>query len=287
MRILLAIDGSPQSTQAVQTLAHFGPSAEVTLVHAMALPNLDHPMIPPEKRDEVLKEIEGELRTEGEAFLDRSAAALPADLRTVHRIHEIGFPSHVILETAQSARPDLIVLGARGLGPIKELVLGSVSHRVVLHAPCSTLVIKSPVPTLRHILVPVEGQEDADRILTVLLTIPFRESINITVMTVWAQPRLPWPITLGQSSQLEERALYHAQEMVDKIVAQLEEKHYRASSTVGLGDPAYAILEQARALHPDLIAVGSHGRKGITRFLLGSVSHTLVHQARCPVLVVR
>jgi len=106
-------------------------------------------------------------------------------------------------------------------------------------------------------------------------------------MTVWPEPRLPWPVTLGQSKLLEERAVEHAQAMVEEVVSRLKEREFDASSIVGLGDPAFTILEQARSLTPNLIMVSSHGRKGASRFLLGSVSHTLVHQASCPVLVVR
>lgn len=287
MRVLLAIDGSPQSIQAVESLAHFGPLEEVTLVHATTLPDLDHPMISPETRDSVIKEVEEQLRKEGEAILDRAAAALPHLSCKVHRIHQVGPPSAVILESAQSAHADLIIMGARGLGPIKELVLGSVTHRVLLHAECSTLVMKSSMSPLRHILVPVEGDEDTQKILQLLSGIPFREPVHITVMTVWPEPRLPWPVTLGQSKLLEERAVEHAQAMVEEVVSRLKEREFDASSIVGLGDPAFTILEQARSLTPDLIMVSSHGRKGVSRFLLGSVSHTLVHQASCPVLVVR
>ena len=238
-------------------------------------------------RDRAIKEIEEKLRPEGEALLDKTVAALPAGIGTVHRIHQSGSPSNVILDTAQSAKPDLILIGARGLGPIKELILGSVSHRVLLHAKCSTCILKAPLPTLQHILMPIEAQEDADRILKYVLSISFTTRPRITVMSVWPQPQLPWPITLGQSKLLEERALDHAREMAEDIAKRAKEKGFTSHATVGLGDPAFAILEQARLLKPDLIMVGSHGRKGISRFLLGSVSHTLVHQSPYPVLVVR
>jgi len=95
-----------------------------------------------------------------------------------------------------------------------------------------------------------------------------REPINITVMTVWPHPWVPWPISLGQGKLLEEKALENAQVMVDQIAGQLGEQ-YQSTRTVGMGDPAYAILEQGQTLKPDLIVVGSHGRKGISRFLLG------------------
>ena len=287
MRIILAIDGSPQSTLAAKSLAHFGPVEEVALVHATALPDLDHPMITPELRDSVLQEVEAKLRAEGEVLLDKVMPLIPEGSGSVQRIHQIGTPSQVILDTAKSAQADLIVLGARGLSPVKELVLGSVSHRVLLHASCSTLIIKTPLENLHHILVPIEGVEDAERIMTFFDKLQIPYPIHLTFMTVWPQPRLPWPVTLGQSQLLEERALEHAQEMVEHIASQFKKGNRQTSSVIGLGDPAFAILEQAQTLQPNLLMVGSHGRKGMTRFLLGSVSHKLVHQAQCPVLVVR
>ena len=287
MKVLLAIDGSTQSTSSVQALAHFGPWEEVTLVHALPLPDLDHPMITPEMRDRAIKEMEDELRPKGEALLNEIQESLPSGIGTVHRVHQIGSPSMVILETAKSAHPDLILIGARGLGPIKELVLGSVSHRVLLHAPCSILIMKTPLTALQHILVPIEGKEDGEKIIQFLSSLPFRTFPRISVMTVWPQPQLPWPVTLGQSRLLEERALDHARELAEDVAQQAKEKGFTSHASVGLGQPAFAILEQAKAMKPDLLVVGSHGRRGISRFLLGSVSHTLVHQAPYPVLVVR
>lgn len=287
MKVLLAIDGSPQSASTVQALAHFGPIEEVTLVHALPLPDLDHPMITPEMRDRALKELEQELRPKGEALLDEIQKSLPPGIGTVHRIHQIGPPSSVILDTAKSARPDLIMIGARGLGPIKELVLGSVSHRVLLHAPCSTLIMKASLPNLQHILIPIEGKEDGEKILHYLVSLPFKTLPRLTFMTVWPQPQLPWPMTVGQSRLLEERALDHARELAEDVANQAKEKGFTSHATVGLGQPAFAILEHAKANKPDLLMVGSHGRRGLSRFLLGSVSHTLVHQSPYPILVVR
>lgn len=287
MRVIVAVDGSPQSSYAVQALAHFGPLEEVTLVHATALPDLDHPMITPELRDSVLLEVKEKLIAQGKELLNAAVAKLSPNCKKIERVHEVGSPSMVILETAKSAHADLILIGARGLGPVKELLLGSVSHRVVLHAPCSTMVFHSPLSQVKHLLLPVEGQDDGDRIINFVSRIGFPIPLRVSVMTIWAQPRLPWPMTLGQSKLLESRALDHAQDMVGAIAEQLKGKGYDSAGVVGLGDPAFAILEQARSLKPDLILVGSHGRKGLSRFMLGSVSHTLVHQASCPLVVVR
>ena len=60
---------------------------------------------------------------------------------------------------------------------------------------------------------------------------------------------------------------------------------YSVSTSVATGDPAAMVADSAEAM--DLVVVASHGRKGINRFLMGSVSHAIVHHATCPVLVLR
>ena len=287
MKIVLGLDGSTHSTDAVNCLAHFAPPEELTLIHALTLPDLDHPMITPELRDSVIKEIEGKLRQDGEAILQKARSVIPTDFLSVQEVHQIGSPAQVILETAQSGHSDLIIVGARGLGPIKELVLGSTSHRVVLLAPCSVLVLKSGISKIEKILLPVEGEEDAKIAMQFLAFRPFRSPVQIEVMTVWPQPQVPWPMTLGQTKLLEERALDHAQERLERITLQLKALNYTYTTSVGLGNPAYAILEQAQATQPDLIVMSSHGRKGLSRFFIGSISHAVLHRADCPILIVR
>ena len=129
--------------------------------------------------------------------------------------------------------------------------------------------------------------EDAERLLSFLFSMSFPTPPRITVMSVWPQPQLPWPMTLGQDKLMEEHALDLAREMAEEVATRAKDKNFTSQATVGLGDPAFAILEQAKLLKPDVVMVGSHGRKGLSRFFLGSVSHTLVHQSPCPVLVVR
>ena len=287
MKLLIAIDGSSQSMDAVHALAHFKPPEALTFVHALTLPELNHPMIPSEVRDQVQDDIIKKLREEGNTLLAKTVEEIPKDMGPAQQILEIGSPAEVILETAESARPDLIMIGARGLSQVKELLLGSVSHRIVLHAPCSTLIVKGPIPSLRKILLPIEGEEDAQRAFNFLATKPFRESVEIQLMLVWPQPQSPWPLTLGQSKLLEEHAITNAQEQLDSLSVKLRTLGYPATNYVGLGDPSYAIVEQQRANKTDMIMMGSHGRRGLSRFLLGSVSHSVLHHATSPVLIVR
>ena len=287
MKIAVAVDGSSHSIFCIQALAHFAPPEELTLVHALHLPDFNYPMITPELRNEAQEEVKAQLRKEGEDLLEEARNLLPADFSQVQRIHQIGHPVDVVVETARAAQSHLIMLGARGLGPMKELILGSVSHRILMHAPCSVMIFKNPLTQLRKILLPVEGREDAEAALRFLALQPFRSSIEIELFAVWPQPRLSWPTTAGQSDLLEMEAIEEARERMKPITDRLIQMDILCQSRVGIGDPAYAILEQAKASHSDLIMMGTHGRGGFSRLLMGSVSHSVLHQATCPVLIVR
>jgi len=285
MKIICAVDGSSCSTHAVQALAHLAPPEELVLVHALNLPDFNYAMVTPDLRAEVQADMEASLRKEGEGILSQAKEQLPADFSHVQQIHQVGHPVNIILESARSAKSHLIILGARGLGPLKELVVGSTSHRVLMHAPCSTMIIQAPVTRLRKILLAVEGEEDANIALQFLALQPFREAVNIDVFTVWAQPQLAWPTTVRQSELLEKQAIEEAQDRMTSVTDRLTHMNYSCQTKIGMGDPAFAILEQAS--QADIILMGTHGRGGFSRFLIGSVSNSVIHQAQCPVLIIR
>ncbi len=287
MRITVALDGSPCSKHAVQALAHLAPPEELVLVHALNLPDFGYAMVTPDLRAEVQSDMEATLRKEGEGILAQAKEQLPHDFLHVQQIHQVGHPVNVIVESARSAKSHLIILGAKGLGPIKELVMGSTSHRVLMHAPCSTMIIQAPVPHMQKILLAVEGQEDADIALQFLALQPFREAVDIDVCAVWPQPQLAWPTTSGQSNLLEMQAIEEAQDRMKSVTDRLTRMNYSCQTKIGMGDPAFAILEQATVSQADIILMGTHGRGGFSRFLMGSVSNSVLHQAHCPVLIIR
>lgn len=287
MKIVVAVDGSSWSTFSIQALAHFTPPEELTLVHALHLPDFNYPMMTPDLREEAQEEIKAQLHQEGEEFLDDARKKLPADFSRVQRVHQIGHPVEVIVETVQSAHADLLIMGARGLGPVKELVLGSISHRVLQHAPCSTMIVKAPITRFRKILLPIEGREDAEAALSFFAHHPFRQQVDVEVFAVWPQPRMAWPTTIGQFDMQEMQAIEEARERMKPVTDRLMEMNVLCQTHVGIGDPAYAILEQAKASRSHLIVMGTHGRGGLTRFFMGSVSHSVFHQSPCPVLIVR
>lgn len=132
-QIVLAIDGSPASDKAVKFLLRQvnpqpnGPEQEpvmVTVVHAM--PYLKYP----------------EVREAGRAIIQRSADKVAKAGFQVQEAVRLGKPADEILTVAKQHKADLIVTGAKGLGALSRVLLGSVSTRLVQHASCSVLVVR-------------------------------------------------------------------------------------------------------------------------------------------------
>jgi nucleotide-binding universal stress UspA family protein len=145
-KAILAVDGSPDSMAAVQFFASLAlePSLAIRLVGVAEPPHL--PIAAPELLGAPLQSALEELRQARQLRLHGVLSKLVAELEP--RVADIGHraifghPAEEIVAAAGEAGADLVVVGARGLGPVKRLALGSVSERVLHHASCSVLVVK-------------------------------------------------------------------------------------------------------------------------------------------------
>jgi nucleotide-binding universal stress UspA family protein len=285
MKILLALDGSDNSYEAVRALKHFARADELMLLHVLDVPKPTYPRMVPEVARELYVEFEKVMREDGERLLERIRSLLPMDSGPVVTQLVVGSPSDVIVSTSECAQTDLIIMGARGLGPIQERLFGSVSHRVLAGAPCAKLIVAAPIKSMSRILLALQGEADAEGAIRFLKMKPFRDPIGITLITVLPPTRPPWPVDRAAAEQLEARALQSAQDFIDEVAGRLQALGYQAKGTAVLGSPVVTILDEADKLRADLLVMGSRGRSGVTRFVLGSVSHAVLHQARYPVLI--
>jgi nucleotide-binding universal stress UspA family protein len=87
------------------------------------------------------------------------------------------------------------------------------------------------------------------------------------------------------AEQMESQALRDAEDFLKETAAKLGQMGYQTQVAAALGTPVEGILEKARALNADLILMGSRGRQGVTRVVLGSVSHALLHQGTYPLMI--
>ena len=287
MKAIIAVDGSDQSKLIAQNLEAFTSLEKVVLLHSFQVPQLAYPGTGMSIGHEFSMHAEQVLRVDGTRILEEIAKLLPDDIGPIHQRLERGSPAEIILSVSEQEKADLIIIGSRGLGVLREKALGSVSHRVVMNAPCSTLVVKGGAKSFRQVLVPIEQKEDAERIVVFLQTHPFRGNVQLTLLHVipFAQPVLPVGALIPESWRKD--LTQGGEQFLQDIAKRLSSLGYATSTIVKAGAPSVVIHEEAQRLEANLIMMGSQKKRKLSRFLLGSVSHSLVHNAPCSVLLLK
>ena len=283
MKTLLAVDGSDNSYAAVHALRYLAQAEQLILLHTLDVPRPAYPMMPPEVAGEHNTTVEQSVREEGERLLARVQSLLPLHAGPSTKHLRLGFPAEVIVWMAKEQNADLIVMGARGLGPVKERLFGSVSHRILTLAPCATLIVNGPVKAMKQILLPLQGPSDAEAAVRFLHLKPFHDAVEVTLLTVLPSTGPPRPGDAAGAAAAAE-ALEEQAAFIDGVAERLRAIGYQARGIAVTGTPSDTILQQATTQRSDLILMGTRGRQGIARFLLGSVSHAVLHQMPCPVL---
>jgi nucleotide-binding universal stress UspA family protein len=285
MKIVVAVDWSDQALNAVQEVCNLYEPKELTLVHAVDLGLLESPVMAQAMNLQGYDDFRKGMLDAGQQLMEQTAKLVPPAVPSVKQVCKLGRPARVVLDAVASAAADLVVVGSRGRGRMAELMLGSVSHRILQHAPCSTLIVKRPLKTLRKALVAVEGPDDSIRLREWLHTHPFLKPVDLDVISVVPTPHAGDPVAFPYFPLWNETATNFAKGLARDLARSLDGARYRASHQVFQGRPADVIGRESAAA--DLLIVGSHSRKGVDRFLLGSVSHAVSHRAACSVLVVR
>jgi nucleotide-binding universal stress UspA family protein len=285
MRMVIGVDWSEHAFDAVQVATALYQPEEVALVHAVDLGWFRNPVVAEAGNVQGYDDYKRAMKEWGRQLMVRSAAILPQDISSVTQVCEFAKPATLVLDTAAKISADVIVIGAHGRGRVAEWLLGSVSHRIVLHAPCATLIVKRPSKTMSKILVAVQELEDAGRITGWLSRFAFREQPAVTVAHVIQPIPNADEFSMLPIGAWQENAQQHAEELVHRAALSLSGFCASITTRVFTGNPAEEIARSAEAF--DLLVAGSHARSGLDRFLLGSVSQALLHKARCSVLVVR
>ena len=285
MRVVIGVDWSDQAFAAVsQTFQLYHPT-DVTLVHGVELGILKHPFVAQAGNVQGYDDFRHAMVDSGSQLLERAAAMVPVEVASIRKVNEIDSPAQLILDSAENLSADLVIVGVRGRSRLSEVVLGSVSHRVLLHSSRSVLIVRGAARKIQRVLVAIEDRDDADRITKWLTHHPFVDPTELCVLHALVPIGISDPYDALGTGTWWEGAERYADELVKSTAGKLLNPRYTVNTKVATGNPA-AVIEQ-EAKDRDLVVVTSHGRKGLSRFLLGSVSHAVVHHVTCPVLVVR
>ncbi len=287
MKYLLAVDGSDQSLDATRVLEALTTAESLKVLHVVDVPGIPYPAMGANVAKDLAMTVEKAMKEEGERVLDQAVSLLPLHPGSVSKQLEMGTPAESILKTAQEEKIDLVVMGARGLGRIREQIFGSVSHRVMTHAPCSTLLVKQPVRSIKNLVIPIDGQEDSEAILSFFKKNPFREPCSVTVLHVLPLVDPVWPVGAMIPQEFRKEMVSYAEKFTQVLCIELERLGHQAKGLAIEGATSVKIGEEVKKTKPDLLVMRPQSQSGVSRFFLGSVSHSVVHHTDCSILLVR
>jgi nucleotide-binding universal stress UspA family protein len=217
---------------------------------------------------------------EAQAYLDRVAEGLRSKGAVVD-IHVLtGKPAPALVDMAVRGDYSLIVMCSRGKTGLKRLLLGSVAEEVLRRSPVPLLIVHprseaGEKPTMKRILVPLDGSHRSAAILSPLAALAKATGARLIFTTV-VEPHAREEIPV----EVLAKNLFRDQK-------QLIRQGIPTELIIRYGSPADEILSLGDVQGADLIALSTHGRTGLERARFGSVAESILRKGKLPLLLVR
>lgn len=280
--IVVAVDGSPASDAAASWAARSASMRKVplTVVHAVATPTATFPPVAYPESLGVRLEDEGKKAIMHAMKIAQDAMPAGAEVE-IGRELMYSTPALALIEMSGAA--EMIVVGTAGKGVLARGVLGSVSATVVRHAHCPVAVIRDgdPPDEQAPVLVGVDGSPTSERATALAFAEASRRGVDVIAMHAWSDvttevPFLDWATVEEEGQRCLAESLAGWRQRYPEVTVR---------PVVVRDRPARHLIDAAESAQ--LVVVGSHGRGGLTGALLGSVSNTLLHSVRIPVIVAK
>lgn len=280
-RWIVGHDGSEGAGVAAKWALAQGPGRQldVVLVRAWQIPGLEFPVV-----------IDGESEFAPDVVcsdLDELVALGAAAGATVTAEIVEGGPAPVLFGASEDA--SLLIVGSRGLGGFRRLLLGSTSSQCATHSTVPTVVVPGSSTIdrpVRRIMVGVDGSQHSLRALAWAIAFgasSASDDVEIKVVGAWRDSKSGYTAVAQHYTNELDETRDHFNELLDGIEAdagsgQLFERRF------AYADPMTTLIEEGNG--SDLVVVGARGRSGLSAAILGSVSTHLVHHSDVPVVVV-
>jgi nucleotide-binding universal stress UspA family protein len=292
-RVVAATDFSPEADLAV---AH---AVAIAVHHAAALTVVyaepDAPPVKDSSRSATAEQL-GAMAADDIARAQRELARRVDELRAQHPTHAIdgvrrnGAPDEVIAELAAELGAQLTVVGTHDYHGLKHFLHGSVAERVVKRTPAWSLVARGPAPAdgaFHRVLVATDFSDAAEAALRAAIALVAPDGA-LDVLHVWQHPLGLWSSIIdkvGAFAALRDAILAKASASAKVVTDQAAALGRTVAVELRQGLPGPAIAHAAASGGYDLVAVGTHGHRGVRRLLLGSVAEEVVRATPCGVLV--
>jgi nucleotide-binding universal stress UspA family protein len=218
---------------------------------------------------------------------------------SVHTRIATGIPSEEVLSVATGEDPDLIVVGTRGKTGLAHVLLGSTAERIIRGAPCPVLAVRGEgqgrglveqdrrdPADLDRILVPVDFSDCSLDALEYAALVAQRSKASLKLLHVLEPISYGLDFTLPHRAKRESIKAGHTKRLSD-LASALATAGVPSEFLILGGLPTDSILDAARTQPADLIVMGTHGRRGLSHALFGSIAESVLRKSSCPVLTAR
>ena len=293
MNIMCAIDGSRYSEWVLDWLRRIAPldDSSLLLVHAVDLTRFKTmPKLDQKSRSALVQVLDFSLESAAQLLVTAEVKAAKTWERVRAKLLR-GRPAEAIARAAEREQADLLVIGSRGMTEFQPMLLGSVSRKVLMQAPCPVLVVKKPASTFKKVVLGTDGSIESWEAVSWLRQLP--EKIRPAVTVAGVIPPLPLESlriparALTVSDQIEGVLRREVKQLTARVAGTLKTARFSAKGIVLAGPPGAELIRLAGRERADLIAVGSRSRRSAQDYFMGSVADTAVKYAPCSVLVYR
>ena len=281
-KVLVALDFSVYSQKILDRITEIPGIQEVVLLHVVDAtrpsrigwthgPHIENAKILMDEKKEALENLGLKVRINVDVIVNAITQ---------------GTIAQAILEIAETEHVSLIVVGARGINPIQELLLGSVSSTVLRYATMNVLIIRDATgqgaitaahrPLFSNVLVPTDFSKPSDDVISVLKTLEGMKKVVFLHVVSRAETK----------AEIDE-SVENAQARLAKLQQDLAAAGITSDLRVRVGDPTEMILSLTEEESVSLIAMNAHGTDWLRNLILGSTTFTVVRRTKKSVLIVR
>ena len=280
-KMLVAIDGSESSLYALRQSLKLAREAECLVTVVSVIPRYEGDL-----GSMWINNMRDSMRIPCERALSEAEETAKEEKTFIKTVCEEGEIYERIVDLADAENCDLIVMGTKGLSGFEKVLVGSVTARVIGHTQRDVLVVPKKVPVdWKNILLATDGSKYSETAANRVIKIVKFFGANLKIVSVAnVPPEIYSHITApGVVSSLIKKATGYAEVAQKKA----EAEGVGTEVFVQEGEAWQVITELARKEDIGLIVIGSHGRTGLRRLLMGSVAEKIIGNSPCPVLVVR
>ncbi|MFH1014672.1 MAG: universal stress protein [Nitrospirota bacterium] len=268
-RLLLPTDGSMASEGAAREAINLAKTcgSKLYIISVVEIPAFGGEFV--ETLPKMIEKLETDARGLLESLKERAGKEGVSCEALIYQGVE---PYKYIVDEAAKNNVEMIIMGGRGKTGLERVMMGSVTAKVIGHAPCKVMVVpKDAKLTLEKILIATDGSIYSELASREAISIAKRSGGSLVVLSV---------------AKRDENLLV-AKESVDIVRKVAEKEGIKVEALTLKGMPHEVIVNTAAQKKAGLIVVGSHGRSGIERLMMGSVTERVIGYALCPVLVVK